>query len=73
MKIRRELHPEHGNPVLSVKDLAVDGKDVMDEMGVKEGPDVGSILAGLLEFVLDDPQRNEKKILMDHAKETWGV
>ena len=48
---------------LRVKDLAVDGADVMRVMGVGPGPAVGRVLNRLLERVLDDPTLNQKEIL----------
>jgi tRNA nucleotidyltransferase (CCA-adding enzyme) len=48
---------------LRVKDLAVNGADVMRVLGVGPGPQVGRILNRLLERVLDDPALNQKEIL----------
>jgi tRNA nucleotidyltransferase (CCA-adding enzyme) len=49
--------------VLRVKDLAVDGADVMRVLGVCPGPVVGHVLTRLLERVLDDPALNQKETL----------
>ena len=49
--------------VLRVKDLAVNGADVMRVLGVGPGPQVGSVLNRLLERVLDDPTLNQKETL----------
>lgn len=46
-----------------LKDLAVDGHDVMRVAGIKPGPMVGRVLNQLLEEVLDDPGLNEKERL----------
>ncbi len=43
---------------LDVTDLAVDGRDVMRELRLPSGPDVGRVLERLLEEVLDDPALN---------------
>ncbi len=43
---------------LRVRDLRVSGEDVMRELGVPAGPDVGRVLAGLLEEVIEDPALN---------------
>ena len=48
---------------LRVKDLAVNGADVMRVLGVGPGPQVGRVLARLLERVLDDPALNQKDTL----------
>jgi tRNA nucleotidyltransferase (CCA-adding enzyme) len=43
---------------LRVNDLAVDGNDVMRELGLAPGPAVREALEALLEEVMDDPSRN---------------
>jgi hypothetical protein len=48
---------------LSLKDLAVTGKDLIDA-GVKPGPELGEILSGMLEQVLEDPSKNTKEYLL---------
>jgi hypothetical protein len=48
---------------ISPKMLAVNGEDVMNIAGIPSGPRVGAILAILLEEVLDEPKRNDKKYL----------
>lgn len=50
---------------ISLKTLAVTGRDVM-EAGVKPGKEVGAILAGLLELVLEEPEKNRKEYLLSH-------
>lgn len=49
---------------LHVKDLKVDGKDVMEVLNIAPGPKVGKVLAFLLEKVLDKPELNEKEALI---------
>ncbi len=49
---------------LSVKELAVNGRDIMDR-GIPAGPDVGKVLKQLLEAVLDDPSANDKDKLLE--------
>ncbi len=49
---------------LSVKDLAVNGNDLI-ERGIKPGPDIGRVLDALFEIVLDDPGMNDRHILLD--------
>ncbi len=57
---------EEGN-ALSIKDLAVNGKDIMD-LGIPKGPKVGETLSYLLERVLEEPTLNEKSKLEDIIK-----
>ncbi len=60
-EIRREKDP------VSIRELAVDGKDLL-EMGVRPGPEVGRILNELLELVIEDPQKNERKLLLPEVQ-----
>ena len=53
---------------LSLKDLAVNGDDIKQELGVSGGPKIGIILRWLLESVLDDPEQNERKGLLEMAR-----
>ena len=52
---------------LTVKDLAVKGKDLMDA-GIPAGPGMGEVLSYLLEEVLEDPSQNERELLLQKAK-----
>jgi len=53
---------EDGEAV-SLKSLAVCGRDLVDN-GIKEGPEIGSILKKMLEHVLECPQDNDKDVLL---------
>ena len=52
-----------------VKDLKVNGNDVMEQLNIKPGPEVGKVLNDLLMQVLDDPNLNKKETLTDLIKE----
>ncbi len=52
---------------LSVKDLAIGGRELM-ELGLAEGPSIGIILRALLERVLDDPEFNDREKLLAEAR-----
>lgn len=52
---------------LSVKDLALNGNN-LKEIGVPEGPQIGELLSSLLDFVIDNPEKNRKDILLTEAK-----
>ena len=56
-------------PVLDRSALAVDGSDLIDELGVTPGPEVGRILGLLFDRVVDDPSLNDKPRLMAIARE----
>jgi tRNA nucleotidyltransferase (CCA-adding enzyme) len=45
-------------------DLAVDGNDLMDELGLTPGPALGRIIDDLLERVLADPSLNDRPTLL---------
>jgi hypothetical protein len=49
--------------------LAVDGNDLVRELGLRPGPLVGRALDDLMEAVLDDPGLNRRKTLMALARE----
>lgn len=52
---------------LSLKDLAVNGNDLIKE-GMQPGKQIGAILNELFQCVLDDPSMNEKEKLLNVAR-----
>lgn len=48
-----------------IKDLKIDGNDVMKLLKIKPGPQVGSILKKLFDKVSDGKLKNEKQALLD--------
>lgn len=48
----------------TVKDLKINGRDVMKELGLKPGPKVGEILNKLFEEVLEDDKKNNREYLL---------
>ena len=56
----------HGD-CLSLKDLAVGGKDLIAD-GMTPGPDIGRVLEHLLELVLDYPEKNEHDVLIKESR-----
>ena len=54
---------------VNVQNLAIDGNDLMNELGMEPGPNIGNILTILLEEVLDDPERNTRDTLLNRAHE----
>jgi tRNA nucleotidyltransferase (CCA-adding enzyme) len=69
-ELRRRIAVEvERRSALTVRDLAVNGHDLMLELGVAPGPELGHILHLLLEEVLDDPGRNEREALLARARE----
>ena len=54
---------------VKLKDLAVDGKDLIAE-GIAPGAKIGEILKNMLEDVIDEPSHNDKKYLIDKYVKT---
>ncbi len=54
---------------LKVTDLAISGEDLMKELGLQPGKQLGAILNYLLEKVLDEPILNKKEDLLKLAQE----
>ncbi len=53
---------------LAVRDLAIDGHDLMKVLAIPPGPLLGQVLRRLLEEVLEDPSLNERERLLERAK-----
>ena len=53
---------------VSLKTLAVNGKDLI-ESGIKPGKQLGGILNGMLQDVLNEPSHNNAEYLMEHIEE----
>ena len=56
---------------VTVKDLAINGHDLMD-LGLKPGPLFGKFLNNALELVLEQPEQNKKEILLEFAKREFN-
>jgi len=68
LKIHEAKKSMNGKESLKVVNLALNGNDVMRELGLKPGPTVGKILKALLEAVIDNPEVNSKEMLLEIAK-----
>ena len=55
---------------LSIRDLAVNGNDLM-AAGVPKGKDIGRVLEQLLELVLEEPDWNKKELLLQKVTDIW--
>ena len=60
------------NECFSLKDLKVNGKDLMGELNLKGGKQIGEILNYLLDKVLENPELNIKETLILMAKEYFS-
>lgn len=63
LKHRIEIILEKENAI-TVKDLAINGNDVMKQFNLNPGPIIGIILNHLLEEILDDPEKNNRDTLL---------
>lgn len=63
-RIEKEL-----NPPFSLNDLAIDGNDIMKELNLKPGPEIGKILQQLFEEVDEDLEKNNQEYLLERIKE----
>lgn len=62
------LKDEHSD--YQTKDLAITGQDIIDELGLSSGPQIGQILRKLLNVVMENPKLNNKAKLLDIVKKT---
>lgn len=53
--------------VFTIKDMAVNGRDILGETGLLPGPKVGKLLELLLEAVIEDPALNTREKLIELA------
>jgi len=53
---------------LTTRDLAIRGNDLMKELAITPGPQIGKILNALLEEVIADPKKNDRDTLLALAK-----
>ncbi|MDN5347971.1 MAG: hypothetical protein PWP65_1535 [Clostridia bacterium] len=71
--LRRQIREvQNKKPGLTLKDLAVNGFDVMEHLKIKPGPRVGQALNYLLERVLDEPSLNERQALLAEL-DRWAL
>lgn len=54
---------------MSARDLAVNGHDLMEIVGMKPGPGLGKVLAALLDEVIENPELNQREPLLERARQ----
>jgi putative nucleotidyltransferase with HDIG domain len=59
-------------PILDRSALVIDGSDLITELGLPAGPDLGRILAALFERVVEDPGLNDRPTLLRLARDLAG-
>jgi len=65
-RVEEEIHAQNA---FSLRDLRIDGNDLMSELGLQRGPIIGTILNALFERVLDEPKLNTREKLLALARE----
>ena len=56
------------NQCVSLKTLAITGRDLITEVGMEAGPELGKVLEKLLDEVIENPEYNQKETLLTLAK-----
>jgi tRNA nucleotidyltransferase/poly(A) polymerase len=70
-ELRARIHAEtEAGLVLGREQLAVDGNDLMAELGLPQGPLLGSVLEELIERVVSEPALNVRAVLLELARES---
>jgi putative nucleotidyltransferase with HDIG domain len=64
-RIEEQLAPEP----FGIKDLVIDGKDIMKELDIKPGRQIGELLQKLFEEVEEDMEKNTKEYLLKRIHE----
>ena len=57
---------------VSLKELKINGGEIMELLGIEPGPRVGYILNSLMNEILEKPEKNEKEYLESRTKELDG-
>lgn len=52
---------------VSLKELKINGSEIMESLGIQPGPRVGFILNALMNEILEEPEKNEKEHLHSRA------
>lgn len=60
------------NPPFSINDMAIDGNDIMSELKIKPGPEIGQILNQLFTEVDENLELNNKDYLLKRLHEVGG-
>ena len=68
LELQRRIGEQLYEP-MEINDMVVDGKDVMEVLGVTPGPIIGKVLKALFEEVLEDTKKNNREYLISRIKE----
>ena len=68
-RVAAELREQN---TVHIRDLEIDGEDVMREMGIGPGPEIGNLLQQLLDRVLESPELNRREVLLGMIRKDLG-
>lgn len=68
-KFKERIESELGPKPFSMEDMTIDGNDVMNELNLKPGPKVGTILEQLFNEVDEDLSKNKRDYLLNRIRE----
>jgi len=68
MELQKRIGEQLFEP-MEINDMVINGRDVMEVLGVKPGPIIGKILKVLFDEVLEDTSKNNKEYLLSRIKE----
>lgn len=68
MELQKRIGEQLYEP-MEVRDMAVNGQDVMEVLGITPGPMIGKVLNKLFEEVLEDTGKNTREYLLQRIKE----
>lgn len=57
----------HKDACFKIKDLTINGNDIMTEFGLESGPSIGKLLKYCFEIVLENPNLNQKDLLIQQV------
>jgi len=69
-KLKYLIDKVSADPV-SLKQLKINGNDIMKSLGTRPGPQIGSILEVLLAVIIAEPKNNDKNKLLSLAEGLW--
>lgn len=69
LKNAKEMYVEllESKEAVTISELAINGKDLI-QLGIRPGPQIGAMLRMLLEIVIEDPKKNNRKTLLTEAQ-----
>lgn len=67
-ELKKRIEEQFNQPI-TVKDMVVDGHDVMEILGITPGPKIGEVLNQLFEEVIEDSSKNDREYLLSRIKE----